>query len=232
MYFRVTKIIFTGILVLVCEISFAQKDKTIADVKSEYSKIAGKYQRNEVIAEHSWNEIASLYGDSSRHYHTLQHLANFYNELLQCQDALSSWNAVFLSMVYHDIIYVAANRDNEEKSADMASTHLTQLGFSQSFIDTCRRMIMATKSHKATNDLSFDLFIDADMSILGFPLEKYKVYVQQVYKEYAAVTNFTELRKGFLKSLLTAERLFITPHFYNLYEKTARNNIQQEIVNF
>jgi predicted metal-dependent HD superfamily phosphohydrolase len=212
--------------------SFGRSMKDTNDVKKEYLRIVNKQQNSKTLAQQCWDSVAVLYSDSSRHYHTLQHLANFYNELLRCKSDLNNWDAVFLSMVYHDVIYVSTAGDNEEKSADMASNHFKQFGFSQLFIDTCRQLIMATKTHKATHDLTTDLFIDADMSILGVPLERYKVYVQQVRKEYAAVPNFTERRKGFLKGLLGPDHLFITPHFYKLYEQSARYNIQQEISDF
>jgi predicted metal-dependent HD superfamily phosphohydrolase len=211
---------------------FGQSMKDTNDVKKEYLRIVNKQKPGKALAAQCWNSVAALYSDSSRHYHTLQHLANFYNELLRCKNDVNDWDAVFLSMVYHDVIYVSIARDNEEKSADMAADHLKQFGFSQPFINTCRQLIMATKTHKATHDLTTDLFIDADMSILGVPLEKYKVYVQQVHQEYAAVPNFTERRKGFLKGLLGPDHLFITPQFYKLYEQSARYNIQQEITDF
>jgi len=219
-------------LVFFCQFTIAQPVKKIADVKKIYLQIASKNKADVKLVEQCWQQVSDLYSDSSRHYHTLQHLANFYNELLRCEKELNNWELAFLSMVYHDVVYVAVSRDNEEKSAEMAADHLQKLGFSVGFIDTSRQLIMATKSHKATGDLTTDLFIDADMSILGVPLEQYKQYAQQVNKEYAVVPDFATKRKGFLKHFLETERLFITPLFYNLYEVTARNNLQKEIDDF
>ncbi|MDA3616153.1 HD domain-containing protein [Polluticaenibacter yanchengensis] len=217
---------------LLCQSLLAKTLKDTNDVKQAYFDIVSKYQNNQQLIQSSWLQVAALYNDSSRYYHNLQHIANFYNELLRCKNELENWDAVFLAMVYHDVVYVATSRDNEEKSADMAKEHLGAMGFSQPFIDTCYSLIMATKSHKATGNNTTNLFIDADMSILGVPLDKYKQYVKQVHAEYAAVPNFAEKRKGFLKHFLGVDRLFITPLFYNLYEKSARYNLQQEIKDF
>lgn len=232
-YAKATALLALACILFSCQVAYGRKLKDTNDVRKEYLRIAaGKHPGSKTVAAEKWKEIAALYSDSTRYYHTLQHLANFYNELLRCKSDLDNWDAVFLSMVYHDVIYVSTARDNEEKSADMATSHLKELGFSQPFIDTCRQLIMATKTHKATHDLTTDLFIDADMSILGVSLDQYKMYVQQVRKEYAVVPNFIERRKGFLKSLLGPEHLFITPQFYKLYEQSARYNIQQEISDF
>ena len=206
--------------------------KDTNDVKQTYFDIVSKYQKDQQLIKESWSEVSALYNDTSRYYHNMQHIANFYNELLRCKSDMENWDAVFLAMVYHDVVYVATSRDNEEKSAEKAKEHLTTMGFPQPFIDTCYALIMATKSHKATANNTTNLFIDADMSILGVPLEKYKEYVKQVHSEYSAVPNFAEKRKGFLKHFLGVERLFITPLFHKLYDQSARYNLQQEIKDF
>lgn len=201
-------------------------------LKNTYFDIVGKYQKNQQLVEQSWKELAALYTDSSRHYHTLDHIDHFYEELLLCQNDLQNWESVFLAMVYHDVVYVATNRDNEEKSAEMAARHLRRMGFDEAFIATCNQLIMATKSHKPTGNQTIDLFIDADMSILGLPLERYKRYVQQVHQEYSMVPNFAARRKVFLNTILKTDRIFITPFFFNRYEKAARYNLEQELTNF
>ena len=61
---------------------------------------------------------------------------------------------------------------------------------------------METKKHEGS---SFDnaLFLDADISILGSKLEVYKIYMQNIRKEYAIYSDkvYREGRKAVLKRL-------------------------------
>lgn len=210
----------------------APQVKDTNDVKQTYFAVLGKYQQSRLLIQRCWDEVSRLYSDSSRHYHNLQHIANFYNELLKCKAVIDNWDAVFLAMVYHDVVYVASKQDNEAKSAALAIAHFTEMGLDTGFARQAKDLIIATASHKATGDQTTDLFIDADMSILGVPIEKYKQYVQQVYQEYAIIPDFAAKRKRFLEKFVHTDRIFITSFFHKLYEDSARYNIHQEINNF
>jgi predicted metal-dependent HD superfamily phosphohydrolase len=80
---------------------------------------------------------------------------------------------------------------------------------------------------------SFDnaLFLDADISIFGSKLEVYKIYMQNIRKEYAIYSDkvYREGRKEVLKRFLKKERLYLSNYFYNLYEEKARSNIKYEL---
>jgi len=75
------------------------------------------------------------------------------------------------------------------------------------------------------------LFTDADLSILGQSWEVYFTYSKHVRKEYGQYPLFLykKGRKKVLKHFLDMERIFKTDHFFELYEKHARVNLQREL---
>jgi predicted metal-dependent HD superfamily phosphohydrolase len=79
----------------------------------------------------------------------------------------------------------------------------------------------------ADNDTN--IFNDADMSILGLDRETYTNYVKNIRLEYRHIPNFDTGRKKVLNYFLKMENIFKTLFFRNLYEESARKNIEWEI---
>src|SRR5690242_8329370 len=72
------------------------------------------------LMEQTFEEVRERYSESSRFYHTLDHI----QDVLQTVDRLGSYapigNAVRLAAWLHDVIYDSRASDNEERSADYA----------------------------------------------------------------------------------------------------------------
>lgn len=200
-------------------------------LKSHFSALVSKYSNDQVLAEKLWHEIASAYAQKDRHYHTLSHLQNLYNQLIEINHLIEDFNVVMFSLYYHDIVYSATAKDNEEKSAEMSIQRMRSIGVPENKIEKCSDQILATKSHLVSKDEDTNLFTDADLSILGMKWEDYETYFRQVRKEYSIYPDllYKPGRRKVLKHFLEMERIFKTDHFYQKFELQARMNLEKEL---
>lgn len=200
-------------------------------LKNTFLNLLANYSTNNNFNILLWQEIEEHYTSKKRHYHTLEHLDNLLFQLTPISGKISHWNTVLFTLFYHDSIYSSLKSNNEEKSAELAYKRMNQLSVPKEIIDNCYSQILATKSHKTSEDLDTNYFTDADLSILGQDWEVYAQYYKNVRKEYAIYPNlvYNSGRKKALQHFLTMENIFKTEYFYQKFEKTARKNIQQEI---
>ncbi|MBX2914158.1 MAG: hypothetical protein KF856_02685 [Cyclobacteriaceae bacterium] len=190
-----------------------------------------------VIVDHNPNvgqdlfpEIEKAYTHHSRHYHTLAHLDQLVSELKPLRDQFSCWPTVVFAIAYHDFVYNATRKDNEEKSAAFAAARLKQIAFPESEIERCLAFINATKKHQPVNR-EVDLFTDADLSILGATPGRYQNYAAEVRKEYSVYPDllYKPGRKKVLLHFLAMNRIYKTNEFYEKYEVRARINMESEL---
>lgn len=200
-------------------------------IKDVFDNMAGNYTDNKSIVKKLWFEIETNYSEHGRYYHTLHHLENMYNELVECRGNIKQWDAVLFSLFYHDIIYKATRKDNEEKSAELGVKRLTEVDIPTFIIDTCFEAIIATKSHNLSSNHDINLFTDADLSVLGSDWETYTAYYKAVRKEYSIYPDFlyNPGRKKVLLHFLYMENIFKTDFFREKYENIARDNISKEL---
>ncbi|KAF2518632.1 hypothetical protein E0W68_07700 [Flavobacterium salilacus subsp. salilacus] len=200
-------------------------------MKDIFYELFGSYTDNPSLTKELWIEIETNYSARGRHYHTIQHLENMYNELNECHDEIADRDTILFSLFYHDIIYDTSKKDNEEKSADVAVNRLNQIEYPENKIALCRKQILATKSHTLSNNNDTNLFTDADLSILGSSWQNYEQYYKQIRKEYSIYPDFLYKpgRKKVLQHFLDMESIFKTELFRNKYENTARHNLYKEL---
>lgn len=152
-------------------------------------------------------------------------------ELEKVKNEISDYDASLFSVFYHDIIYKATSKDNEEKSAEIAKIRLEKLNISSDRISNIFNQILATKSHKRSDDSDTNFLLDADLAILGKDWNSYENYTNQIRDEYSIYPDFLYKpgRKKVLIHFLEFDEIFKTDHFKEKYERIARENIQQEI---
>ncbi|MFC4687128.1 hypothetical protein ACFO4P_09305 [Epilithonimonas pallida] len=201
-------------------------------INSFFSDIISKYSDNEILKTDYWQEIEKSYSQKSRKYHNLIHLENMILELENVKDEISDYDSLLFSIFYHDIIYKATSKDNEEKSAEKAKIKLEKLNVPQEKITRIYNQILATKSHKKSEDSDINFLLDADLAILGQDWKIYENYTQQIRKEYSIYPDFMYKpgRKKILTHFLEFEEIFKTDYFKGKYEEKARENIQRELV--
>jgi predicted metal-dependent HD superfamily phosphohydrolase len=199
-------------------------------IQHEFIACHNVYNSNREFHQLFWKEVENHYQESHRHYHTLHHLNWILAELLPFKNSIRQWDALIMAIAYHDLVYDVNTSDNEEQSAAIARDRLTSASFPESEVDFCCCAILATKSH-AAEDVEIQLFIDADLSILGSSPENYLRYSRQIRLEYAHFPDdqYYAGRRKILKDFLNRKCIFLTVEFSNRYEARARLNLEKEL---
>jgi len=203
----------------------------LINISSIFSNLISKFSLDEKLKNDYWTEIEKSYSQKNRKYHNLSHLENMILELENVKNQISDYDALLFSVFYHDIIYKATSKDNEEKSAEKAKISLEKLNISNDKIINIYNQILATNSHKRSDDSDTNFLLDADLAILGKDWNVYENYIQQIREEYSIYPDFLYKpgRKKVLTHFLEFEEIFKTEYFQEKYEKMARENIQREI---
>jgi len=177
--------------------------------------------------------ILAAYGEPHRAYHGLSHLIYIFDALDGLGDHVTDTARVWMAAWYHDIIYDTQRKDNEDRSADRASSELPGLGASADLAGRVASLIKATANHQeGGQDEDDNIFLDVDFSILGAPPEIYDRYAEGVRTEYrwAPGLLYRNGRRAFLKTAQAAERTFLTDRFEAELGTRARANMRREFI--
>ena len=148
------------------------------------------------------NTLLSMWNESHRHYHNLNHLNDLINQINENKTIYSEkeYEKLLITALFHDCIYNPMKQDNEEKSADF-------------FLECCqdkenkdnqdiKQMILDTKTHKANIPLS-ETFNKFDMSIVERDFNQLLEWENGIHSEYKAYGDlYKDGRLKFLESLL------------------------------
>jgi predicted metal-dependent HD superfamily phosphohydrolase len=199
------------------------------NLQERFSELLTKigYSSNETNA--FWLVLEKTYSTKSRHYHNLNHLKEMIELFDEYQSNLKNPDEILFSIFYHDYIYKATRKDNELKSAELALRFLPKnesLNKNLIFDAIC-----ATQLHQQNEIEDINWLIDFDLKILAKDWEDYKIYFEQIRKEYKIYPDFlyNPGRAKALKHFLENEFIFQTEEFRGLYEDRARRNIEKEI---
>lgn len=198
---------------------------TNTQLKNKFQTLLKCYSNDKVLIQKLWDEIEIKHSEKHRAYHTLKHLESFFVEL---KDFKLSDNILF-AIFYHDIIYDTQTRDNEEQSALFSEEALAILGVKEKITREVTKLILETKSHEASTKEN-ELFLDADIAILGSTQANYNSYAQAIRYEYNIFTDeaYHKGRILVIESFLKKERIYKSDYFYEKYEKKARKNLEKE----
>lgn len=200
-------------------------------LKTNFSQLLSEYHVPNQKIEQLWLEIKNKYSENHRYYHNLSHLEHLLQQISAITPLLKSQPSVLFTLYYHDIIYDPKLQDNEEQSALFAEQRLSSVSLDEEVIESCRKMILATKSHYISEEADFNYFTDADLSILGVKWEKYYEYAQNIRKEYSIYPDaqYFAGRKKVLNHFLSMPQIFKTAYFYEKLEAQSRKNLVQEL---
>lgn len=177
-------------------------------------------------------EVLASYAEPTRFYHTELHLAEMTVFLAEHRAALASYENLLFACLYHDAVYEATKSDNEEQSAARWRVDAQRLGLGPEQTEQVLILIMATKKHQPA-DGSFDmqLFLDADLAVLGSDRFRYRRYLIAIRREYAHVAEnaYREGRIAVLKKFLTRAQLYFSDYARERHETQARKNLEAEI---
>ncbi len=129
-------------------------------------------------------DLIKAYDEPHRFYHTLDHiqdvLQNLNNTNLLKQDEL------FLTAIFHDIIYNPQSATNEEDSALFFIDSAKNTSLTQAQKEHVKQLILDTKHHIPNVEFSEE-FINADLAILSSSFDKLITYEKQIFKEFQFV---------------------------------------------
>ncbi|SFP75091.1 HD domain-containing protein [Hymenobacter arizonensis] len=184
------------------------------------------------LRETTFQELATAYQASGRHYHTLQHIENLLNRLERAplQDA----GVVQLAVWFHDAVYNPLKSDNEARSAAQALAFLQASTLEPARQQRVAFLIERTQDHtqpQPLDDVDLLSFLDADLSVLGASEADYWTYARQVRREYRLVPDllYRPGRRKILAKMLAAPVLYHTPAMRQELDAAARRNLQAEL---
>jgi predicted metal-dependent HD superfamily phosphohydrolase len=197
--------------------------KRIGAIKRQWDDLMLRLQARPKLRE--FRNLYDMY--AGREYHNLDHVMACLSELKDAKTTAENPNAVEFALWFHDAVYDTHRNDNEERSAALAREVAERLGLDKKFILAVSWLIFAT-SHFGTpinNDMR--LICDVDLAIMGADTRTFNAYDTAVRKEYSWVkdTEYTAARTKLLSALASRPRIFLTNHFMEKYEETARANL-------
>jgi predicted metal-dependent HD superfamily phosphohydrolase len=135
---------------------------------------------------------------------------------------------------FHDAVYWPWSRRSEQRSADWARDSALALGLPAGFAQRVHALVMATAHLGAPHGdegIDADWVVDIDLGILGQAPALYERYAHDVRREYFWVSGsrFRRGRAAVLRHFLAQPAIYRTPHFRNLLEAPARDNLQREL---
>jgi len=172
------------------------------------------------------DDLLTRYTQPHRVYHNLDHLAAMF-ALMPAEYAEQA--VLDFATWFHDAVYDPTRGDNEEQSAVLARKRLEQMRLPQVLIQQVEQLILATRTHTAT-DPATALLLDADLTILGADERVYHAYSRAIRQEYAWVSEeaYRAGRTEVLQSFLARKKIYQTPGFAHL-EAPARENLGHEL---
>ena len=184
------------------------------------------------VSRKAFDALMQRYAEPQRAYHTQTHLQELLKHYHRHADSIADKPAYLAILFYHDAIYtVAPGRAgglNEQESAELALAELPALGFSATVAQRVAGVIADTYKHVApAGDADAALFMDTDMAILAAPWEEYRIYAENIRREYAPLVSekaYVQGRISFLTHTLDAGRpIFATPYYQPLQAQAEAN---------
>ena len=177
-----------------------------------------------------WAILTKHYSESSRFYHTREHILYCLNQFDQIKALLKSSNAIQMSIWFHDIVYNIEAKDNEEQSA-LFFSQLSKGILDEPFIQQVSELIISTKHLTATPKCDQAYLLDIDLSSFGSERGKFYQNGEQLRMEARHLTDlqFTKNQIKFFQMLLKRKQIFFTDYFHNKYENRALGNINHQM---
>ncbi len=202
--------------------------KNKAELSKQWYKIVSQYTHNEKLIKEEFQFIYKQY--ENRFYHNINHIKSIFKILELYSSEISDYDTLYFASWYHDIVYKAKKNNNEKKSALRAKNFLKKINYP--YIKEVENLILATIKHQILNkNFDFQLFLDADLSILASEKADYFQYTQDVRKEYNHIQDeiYLSKRKEVLLYFLNQENIYLTAQINKRCEAAARNNLLDEL---
>ena len=148
------------------------------------------------------NIVLSMWNESHRSWHTLNHLNDLISQINENKSKYSEkeYEKLLITSIFHDCVYEPVNNDNEEKSANFFMECCTNKDNSD--ILEIRQIILDTKTHNYNSKLS-ESFNNYDMNIVERDYDQLLEWENGISEEYKFTGDkYKESRLQFLESIL------------------------------
>jgi predicted metal-dependent HD superfamily phosphohydrolase len=148
------------------------------------------------------NTILTMWNESHRHYHNLNHLNDLIDQINENKSIFTQkeYEKLIIASLFHDCIYDPMKEDNEEKSAEFFMQCV--IDKSNSDLLEVKQMILDTKNHNPTTPLS-ECFNQLDMNIVERDFDQLLDWENGIYNEYKSYGDkYKDERLKFLESLM------------------------------
>ena len=202
------------------------------DLQKEWFDLTKDCKCNENIKTEIFEDIYKKYSSKKRAYHNTRHIEALLTIINDFSEQIKDIESVKYSVWFHDVIYHAWKKDNEEQSAKFAIKAMMKLGIDNEKVEKVSQFILLTKEHNSfSNNFDEKLFLDSDLSILGVAPDIYKIYTQNIRKEYFFVPQplYHKGRIAVLKHFLQMENIYKTTQMRDKLENQAIDNLKNEL---
>jgi predicted metal-dependent HD superfamily phosphohydrolase len=175
--------------------------------------------------------LAAGYAEPGRAYHNAEHIRACLAELDSSRSLAEHPDEVEAALWFHDAVYVPGGSDNEEQSAQLARTALTEAGVPQAVADRVAALILTTSHTALPNAPDEKLICDIDLWILGSAPTAFAEFERRIRREYAWVPEpiYRRERAAMLAGFLSRRSIYQTDPFRRKFEVPARANLKRLI---
>ncbi len=209
---------------------------TSKDLYSKWKFIARSFNIDDVQIQQRFDLLNNKYSSSSRKYHNWEHITALLKWCERFKNKVEHFPTLGLVIFYHDAIYSALRKNNEEASAKLAEQHLSD-NLTKEAMGWVYNVILATKTHELPGniqDYDAKFLLDIDQSILGADEDRYQWYTKAIRKEYWMYPKSIYLngRRKAVQHFLSRDRIYYTDELHELLEEKARRNLNWELNSF
>jgi predicted metal-dependent HD superfamily phosphohydrolase len=176
-------------------------------------------------------DLLARYSETSRAYHTRQHLEECFEQFVHASHLSSHSGEVQIALWFHDAIFDTQSSQNEERSAALATEVLAAAGASTEVQLRVSDLVLATRHDAPPPSEDARLTVDIDLSILGASPSRFDEYELQVRREYSWVPEpaFRQARAGILRGFIARPSVYSTEFFRERLESQARSNLTRSL---
>jgi predicted metal-dependent HD superfamily phosphohydrolase len=197
----------------------------------EFVSISRILGLNESKSVQLYESITKAYSEPHRHYHTIKHIYKMFESIKFYVGNSTKYSLLFLSCLYHDVVYDTHSGTNEEDSFKKLEIDFSNYLLADEILE-CKNLILATKKHELIeNYYEFQIFLDSDLLILGSDTDVYNNYSIAIRKEYHWVEEkiYKKERAKVLENFLNRDTIYYSDIFKHKHESKARENLLAEI---
>lgn len=180
--------------------------------------------------------LKARYTAPGRSYHGWGHVEGMLDLFERFARQWHRPSAVLWAIYWHDAIYDAARRDNEDRSADLL---LAEAGgkLPEPDLHFAETLIRATADHEVPEGLTQTeradaaLFLDLDLAPLAVSYQQFLLNSADIRGEYGHLSDedWITARHGFFCGLLAREHIYSSQTGRELWEAKARANLRRAL---